>query len=753
MTIVRAVMGGSGAGIPATVIDGKGDLVVGSAADTPARLPVGANGLVLKANSGAATGLEWGSGTAGTATFYNVKDYGAAGSGSGDDSQEVQAAIDAAAAAGGGTVFFPAGTYRMLTGLSLTSLVRLLGAGRGATVLDFSAMTTPVNNAAIYAGGSLTTLPALGSDIAKGGSTITFASAPSVSARDVLMIWNSADFSFSPARSYYRAGEIVRVVSVSGSTATLAFGTYAGYASGGTVSVRRMNPATVSIADLSVTAKTGTDGITLELCANSLLDNVAVTGSDNANFSVRRSYEMEIRNCWSVGYTTNIGLNYGLTVDSVQRCTVQGGHFDTTRHGVTTGSSSAFGGVPLRDFVITGAMVSSSSAGGGETGMDLHGSAERITMANCVFPNGVTLGGDHVLVTGCMIRGGGNGVAVYSGDLLGTSFHLVGNVITTTAPIGDSQRMLVEFGMTANMIRDGGTMRIVGNHLELADVRSAIPANGTYGIEIFWSATNTHTNNELVVESNTITTNYTGSQLFYGLLIDGVASTGFRTMTIRNNMLRGCGIQVRDIGAETCTIANNEVIGPANNGIYHRSTGAAPAFTGGLVNVYGNMVRRAQGCGMELRADTTATIRVANNISINNNQVGGTGNTNTDSSLFVGTCATAIIEGNVLGDNQGSPTQTRVYAVDTITNLYERNNHNVGSVTTVNSTSVTNEFDGYVNQAKTREATRSAAPTTGAWIVGDVVWNTAPAASGNIGWVCTTAGSPGTWKTFGTIAA
>jgi hypothetical protein len=46
----------------------------------------------------------------------------------------------------------------------------------------------------------------------------------------------------------------------------------------------------------------------------------------------------------------------------------------------------------------------------------------------------------------------------------------------------------------------------------------------------------------------------------------------------------------------------------------------------------------------------------------------------------------------------------------------------------------------------------SAAPTTGAK-QGDRIWDKAPAASGNSGWVCVTSGSPGTWKTFGAIAA
>jgi hypothetical protein len=46
----------------------------------------------------------------------------------------------------------------------------------------------------------------------------------------------------------------------------------------------------------------------------------------------------------------------------------------------------------------------------------------------------------------------------------------------------------------------------------------------------------------------------------------------------------------------------------------------------------------------------------------------------------------------------------------------------------------------------------SAAPTTGTWAVGNIVYNTAPASAGYIGWVCTVAGTPGTWKTFGLIS-
>ena len=46
----------------------------------------------------------------------------------------------------------------------------------------------------------------------------------------------------------------------------------------------------------------------------------------------------------------------------------------------------------------------------------------------------------------------------------------------------------------------------------------------------------------------------------------------------------------------------------------------------------------------------------------------------------------------------------------------------------------------------------SAAPTTGTYAQGDIVFNNAPTSGGYVGWVCTAGGTPGTWKTFGLIS-
>jgi hypothetical protein len=61
-------------------------------------------------------------------------------------------------------------------------------------------------------------------------------------------------------------------------------------------------------------------------------------------------------------------------------------------------------------------------------------------------------------------------------------------------------------------------------------------------------------------------------------------------------------------------------------------------------------------------------------------------------------------------------------------------------------------LQGHWNPNKWSQLNYVAAPTTGTWKLGDIVYNTSPASAGFIGWVCTVAGTPGTWRTFGLIS-
>jgi len=55
-------------GIPATIVDAKGDIIAATAADAVSRLAVGANDTVLTADSTTATGLKWAAASAGGMT-------------------------------------------------------------------------------------------------------------------------------------------------------------------------------------------------------------------------------------------------------------------------------------------------------------------------------------------------------------------------------------------------------------------------------------------------------------------------------------------------------------------------------------------------------------------------------------------------------------------------------------------------------------------------------------------------------------
>jgi len=74
------------------------------------------------------------------AAEYNVRDYGAKGDGSSNDSAAVDKAITAANAAGGGTVRFPSGTYKSKNTIHMKSHVTLQ-LDKGATLQGSSADT------------------------------------------------------------------------------------------------------------------------------------------------------------------------------------------------------------------------------------------------------------------------------------------------------------------------------------------------------------------------------------------------------------------------------------------------------------------------------------------------------------------------------------------------------------------------------------------------------------------------------------
>lgn len=86
-----------------------------------------------------------------SATFFNVRNYGALGNGIADDGTAILNAQAAATAAGGGTVYFPPGVYRITAAIALAANVAWLGSGGQSSRLavdsaaSVGALTLPGN--------------------------------------------------------------------------------------------------------------------------------------------------------------------------------------------------------------------------------------------------------------------------------------------------------------------------------------------------------------------------------------------------------------------------------------------------------------------------------------------------------------------------------------------------------------------------------------------------------------------------------
>lgn len=152
------------------------------------RSAVGAGGLAAAAtiasgptaSAATTTGVDW----------LNVKDYGAIGNGTTDDTGAINSALSAATLARGGVVYFPAGTYLITSALAGVSGVRLAGDHR--SVSQVVSTSSPV----LALGGSFIsgmeidhlTLQATGADL------ITGADLKALYLHDCQLIQNSAGY-------------------------------------------------------------------------------------------------------------------------------------------------------------------------------------------------------------------------------------------------------------------------------------------------------------------------------------------------------------------------------------------------------------------------------------------------------------------------------------------------------------------------------------------------------------------------------
>ena len=402
----------------------------------------------------------------------SVKDFGAVGNGTTNDTAAIQLALDS----GAKRVYAPAATYKILGTLTIPTGVCLDGDGPEQTIFDGSSTTF----AALTSGqhirttaGSYTALPALSGNVVKGATTLTFASAPSLQTNDVFLIYNPTDYSYSGWRTEYRAGEYLRVASVSGSVVTLQ-GTLADSYTAASVSMYRYDTMTtcklsnfklIGLNDLS----NSVFGLNLISCVDSVVENVKVTNCSYTSIGVQRCFNLSLTNCTATENfaTSGAGGEYGLAIGNSHIVHVIGGYYAAYRHGITTGGTTGVGCVTNRYVVINAAHVTGANA---VQVMDFHGNTEYSTISDCTIDGGFSGGGDYLLITGNQIRANtANGqVAMYMSEMRGLNVTISNNIIENpNASTTNSRGAFIDFGGNNSCIGTetykGGTINIFNN--------------------------------------------------------------------------------------------------------------------------------------------------------------------------------------------------------------------------------------------------------------------------------------------------
>jgi hypothetical protein len=278
--------------------------------------------------------------------------------------------------------------------------------------------------------------------------------------------------------------------------------------------------------------------------------------------------------------------------------------------------------------------------------------------------------------------------------------------------------------------------------------------------------------------SNLIQHNWINANKLDGIHLDNACNS----FVISANYILGSlnnGIQIQ--GGNKIVVEGNDIEGNYYNGVYVFPGGVNPVRSCQIQN---NYFERNNLAGSHYHINISRNGSEISNINVVYNYFENDGAT---SCIYVNGCNNGTIisnqttngylyypqaEGeNVYSFNNNPATTANINNLVYNPNIYENKTEGVvvngrlsrfavnsqevdtsGTLWSVQGRYAANPFPSFTI-GTTTQTYGTAAPTTGANVVGNIVWNTAPTAGGNIGWVCVTAGTPGTWKTFGAIAA
>lgn len=334
---------------------------------------------------------------------------------------------------------------------------------------------------------------------------------------------------------------------------------------------------------------------------------------------------------------------------------------------------------------------------------------------NDAVRNGISvIGGTNITIDGCEIVGTNasrTGGSPFSGiDVEPDSGGVVDGIVINNNYIYNWAGHGCAFaGISPNEVRDA---KCTNNTI----INSGFDCIGVFGDNA----------QNVVIDSNTM---YTGSR---GVLSNNVGTTPARLLISNNSIYPRSGVTTA-LGIEFQVDTQAVIIG---NKIIGVDTPIKIAGCISGINIVGNQI-----------SDVTNPLTVFSSSFVNivGNQF------KVSYGIDLQTANGVLVSDNHFADMQAAATQVIAARISS-TNINVTNNAFYGAGAGLTAYFTANGAGADVRQANNTWQLATAAPTTGYWVQGDIVYNTAPASAGYIGWVCTVTGSPGTWRTFGLIS-
>lgn len=314
--------------------------------------------------------------------------------------------------------------------------------------------------------GSLPQIENLGVNAVKGARVVTFASAPTLQVGDVFSIWNPTDFSFSAFRAQYYAGEMCKVVGISGNTVTVANDLYASY-SFGDVNVYRLDGINVNIGNIDIEGDVSASLVDIIHGKDCYIESPKALHKNNSVFSIKRCYNTTI-NEPALHNEGDGGDDYAISWVNCQVGRVTGGDIYARRHSITTGGGSDVGSVPCRNLKFSN-LTLANDINSNVHNADFHGNTEDSQYLDCTIFGGATWQGRDNGYINCDISPVSNGACILSAELIGGTHYARDCRLKTEINPQPNGRGIVDVGGNTDAITDkaqeGLTFDVSGSKL------------------------------------------------------------------------------------------------------------------------------------------------------------------------------------------------------------------------------------------------------------------------------------------------